>query len=177
MKKILILPAMVAAFTCCAQLNTKEVNKYSKKFGVGPHELYYTSKKELALVYSKDGELSFPNNHVYDVNGKEVKMELKTGKNYEMLSCFSAFERDLHRYINDTGGFKYTVIEREWSEEQLIFKPATGKDNGSPASYNFVLYYPAGYPLVKKYYKGLVGQLKEYRKKGKDIDIYFVVVQ
>lgn len=177
MKRTLILPAMLIGITCCAQLSTKEVNKYSKKFGVAPHELYYTSKKELALVYSKDGELSFPNNHVYDVNGKEVKMELRTGKKVDILSCFSAFERDVNRYINDTGDFKYAVIERDWKEEQQIFKPATDIDNGNPAQYNFVLYYLAGYPLVKKYYKGLIGQLKEYRKKGKDIDIYFVVVQ
>lgn len=177
MKMLILLPAMLSGFTCSAQLSAKDINKYSKRFGVAQHELYYTSKKEFASAYADKGELSFPNNHIYNKNGQEVKMEFSNGKQAAMLSCFSAFERDVNRYINDTGQFKYAVAEREWKEEEQIFKAATEKNNGSLAEYNFVLYYPAGYPFVKKYYKGLCEQLKEYRNKGKDIDIYFVVVQ
>lgn len=179
MKNLLLLLAILTVATADATENVKpaKIKKYMKKLGLQKHEMYYTTKTELAKVYAANGELSFPLNAVFNNEGREVKAVYKEGgKEMDMLTCFGTFVDDWNRYINDTEIAKYVATANHIEQEKQLFHPVYSDAVQNIADHNLIIYYPSGMPIIRKQYAELSETIKTYRQKGKDIAVYLVIV-
>src|SRR5690606_20024010 len=134
------------------------------------------SKRDMQQRYfTQSKRLEFPNNHIFDGDGEEMKLKNEIGRIWQPLSNLKSFVDDIdkffvdtsHRQVFDGGSF-------DWVKHNV--KPVFTTHVTPLSEYNIVLYYPMGTPLIKKYYNRLLERIRYYMQNGKNINVYFVMV-
>jgi hypothetical protein len=178
-KTLVLLPFMlVAAVTSFAQSNCPvNAGRFMRKMQLRNEEMYYVSKGDFFRKYAQaDKTLEFPCNEIYNRDGRLVLIEAGQGKRFPLLTCFQLFASDLDSFMHEAKFYKHVTDTsgNAWMKQHV--KQAYDTPEQTPGAYNFVLYYPAGMPMVRKRYAALVKRIRYYQQQGQDMRIYFVLV-
>lgn len=154
-----------------------QARRFINKMGLTEENMYYVTRQDMVENYHSSGSsLEFPNNHIYDGKGEELKLRSSAGVVWQPLANIKYFSEDLDAFFGDSSIHK-PVFDGEtfdWVKEKV--KPIFDSNVAPLSDYNVVVFYPMGTPLIKKYYNRLMARIQHHREKGKLINVYFVMV-
>ena len=154
-----------------------QAKRFINKMGLKEENMYYVSRQDMLAKYHSSGyELEFPNNHIYDRKGDEMKLRSVLGVIWQPLANIKYFDDDVDKFFDDSSTHRHIFDGGTFAWIKKNIKPIFAPEIVPLADYNVVVYYPMGTPLIKKYYNRLMTRIRHYRESGKHINIYFVMV-
>ena len=154
-----------------------QAKRFISKMGLQEENMYYVSRQNmLAKYHSSSRELEFPNNHIYNDKGDEMKLRSAIGVIWQPLANIKYFADDIDKFFDDSSTHRHIADGGTFDWIKRNIKPIFAPTVVPLADYNVVVYYPMGTPLIKKYYNRLMTRIRHYRESGKHINIYFVMV-
>ena len=154
-----------------------QARRFINKMGLKEENMYYVSKQDMLANYHSSGSaLEFPNNHIYDVKGDEMKLRSSAGITWQPLADIKYFAEDLDSFFGDSSVHRPISDGETFDWVKSNVKPIFETDVTPLSDYNVVVFYPMGTPLIKKYYNRLMARIQHYRETGRQINVYFVMV-
>lgn len=154
-----------------------QARRFINKMGLKEENMYYVSRQDMLAKYHTSGySLEFPNNHIYNRKGDEMKLRSAVGIVWQPLANIKDFSDDIDKFFGDSSSHRQIFDGGTFDWIKRNVKPIFAPRIVPLADYNVVVYYPIGTPLIKRYYNRLMARINHYRQSGKRINVYFVMV-